>query len=158
MVVKAGRKVTAKTAAKYKNKVFEPIVMEESDLFGKILAEDIVNMETGEIIVDANEEITEELLEKLHEHGITEIKAIYFDEMNYSSSLSKTLALDRVDTPEEALIEIYRRLRPSNPPTLEIATHFFENLFFNPSYYDLSRVGRMKINQKLCYQRGRGIS
>ena len=123
--------------------------MEESDLFGKILAEDIVNMETGEIIVDANEEITEELLEKLHENGVKEIKAIYFDEMNYSSSLSKTLALDRVDTPEEALIEIYRRLRPSNPPTLEIATHFFDNLFFNPSYYDLSRVGRMKINQKL---------
>ena len=149
VIVKAGRKVTAKTAAKYKNKVFEPIVMEESDLFGKVLAEDIVNMETGEIIVDANEEITEELLEKLHENGVTEIKAIYFDEMNYSSSLSKTLALDRVDTPEEALIEIYRRLRPSNPPTLEIATHFFENLFFNASYYDLSRVGRMKINQKL---------
>ena len=149
VVVKAGRKVTAKTAGKYKNKVFEPIVMEESELFGKILAEDIVNMETGEIIVDANEEITEELIEKLKENGIKEIKAIYFDELNYSSSLSKTLALDRVDTPEEALIEIYRRLRPSNPPTLEIATHFFENLFFNPSYYDLSRVGRMKINQKL---------
>ena len=148
-VLKAGRKVTAKIASKYKGKVFDPIVMEESELIGKIIADDIVNMETGEIIVDANEEITEELIEKLHEHGIKEFKAIYFDEITYSSSLSKTLALDKVDTPEEALIEIYRRLRPSNPPTLEIATHFFDNLFFNPSYYDLSRVGRMKINQKL---------
>ncbi|MCU0577650.1 MAG: DNA-directed RNA polymerase subunit beta [Desulfobacterota bacterium] len=142
-VVKAGRKITAKTAGKYKGRAFEPIVLEESDLLGKVLAEDIVNLETGEIIADANEEITEEFLEKLHEMGVTEI------EIMYSSSLSKTLALDKVDTPEEALIEIYRRLRPSNPPTLEIATHFFENLFFNPSYYDLSRVGRMKINQKL---------
>ncbi|HON96178.1 MAG TPA: DNA-directed RNA polymerase subunit beta, partial [Deltaproteobacteria bacterium] len=76
-------------------------------------------------------------------------KVLYYDEIIYSSSLSKPLPLDKVDTPEEAVIEIYRRLRPSNPPTLEIATHFFENLFFNPSYYDLSRVGRMKINQKL---------
>ncbi|MGD0211309.1 MAG: DNA-directed RNA polymerase subunit beta, partial [Desulfomonilia bacterium] len=136
-VLKAGRKVTAKIASKYKGRVFDPIIMEESELIGKIIADDIVNMETGEIIVDANEEITEELIEKLHEHGIKEFKAIYFDEITYSSSLSKTLALDKVDTPEEALIEIYRRLRPSNPPTLEIATHFFDNLFFNPSYYDL---------------------
>jgi len=148
-VVKAGRKITAKTATKYKGKVFEPVVLEEADILGKVLAEDIVNLETGEVLADANEEITEELLAKIHEMGLTEIKVVYYDEIIYSSSLSKTLALDKVDTPEEAVIEIYRRLRPSNPPTLEIATHFFENLFFNPSYYDLSRVGRMKINQKL---------
>jgi DNA-directed RNA polymerase subunit beta len=149
VVVKAGRKVTPKIVGKYRDKAFEPIVMEEKDLYGKILAEDIVNMNTGEILCDANDEITEDILEKIRTAGISEVKTIFFDEINFSSSLSKTLALDKVDTPEEALIEIYRRLRPSNPPTLEIATHFFENLFFNPSYYDLSRVGRMKINQKL---------
>ena len=149
VVVKAGRKITPKLVSKYKGKVFEPLILEERDLLGKALAEDIVNLETGEVLADANDEITEEMLEKIRAAGITEVRTIYYDEINFSSSLSKTLELDKVDTPEEALIEIYRRLRPSNPPTLEIATHFFDNLFFNPSYYDLSRVGRMKINQKL---------
>jgi DNA-directed RNA polymerase subunit beta len=149
IVVKAGKKILPKTAHKYKGKSFEPVVMKKEDLLGKVLAEDIVNMETGEIIAEANEEITVQLLEKLESMGIREIRTIFYDEITYSSSLSKTLALDKVDTAEEALIEIYRRLRPSNPPTLEIASHFFDNLFFNPSYYDLSRVGRMKVNQKL---------
>ncbi|HPP80831.1 MAG TPA: DNA-directed RNA polymerase subunit beta [Deltaproteobacteria bacterium] len=149
IVVKAGKKVTPKTAHKYRDKVFEPVVLKKEDLLGKVLAEDIVNMETGEIIAEANDEITPQLLERLEAMGIREIKTIFYDEISYSSSLSKTLALDKVDTVDEALIEIYRRLRPSNPPTLEIAAHFFENLFFNPSYYDLSRVGRMKVNQKL---------
>jgi DNA-directed RNA polymerase subunit beta len=149
VVVKAGRKITPKLVSKYRGKVFEPLVLEERDLLGKVLAKDIVNMETGEVLADANDEITEEMLEKIRAAGITEVRTIYYDEINFSSSLSKTLAQDKVDTPDEAVIEIYRRLRPSNPPTLEIATHFFESLFFNPSYYDLSRVGRMKINQKL---------
>ncbi|HOO47755.1 MAG TPA: DNA-directed RNA polymerase subunit beta, partial [Deltaproteobacteria bacterium] len=149
VVVKQGRKITAKVAKKLKEEQLEPIVTDESDLLGKILAEDLVNIDTGEIIAEANQEITDETLEKIHAAHITTLSTIFFDEVNYSSSLTKTLALDKVDTTEEAIIEIYRRLRPSNPPTLEIATHFFENLFFNASYYDLSRVGRMKINQKL---------
>ncbi|MGC9325513.1 MAG: DNA-directed RNA polymerase subunit beta [Desulfomonilia bacterium] len=149
IIVKAGRKITPKIVSKYRDKVIEPVVLEESDLLGRILAEDVVNMETGEVIADANQEIADDVLEKIHTANITEIKTIFYDEISISSSLSRTMALDKVDTSEEALIEIYRRLRPSNPPTLEIATHFFDNLFFNPSYYDLSRVGRMKINQKL---------
>ncbi|VFU12386.1 RNA polymerase, beta subunit [anaerobic digester metagenome] len=149
VILKAGRKVTPKLIKRMQGVEIEPVIMEEDDLLGKILAEDIVNISTGEIIADANDEITRELLDQIHAQGITQVRTIYYDEVSYSSSLSKTLALDKVDTPEEAIIEIYRRLRPSNPPTLEIATNFFENLFFNPAYYDLSRVGRMKINQKL---------
>jgi len=149
VVLKAGRKITPKLLKRLQGVEIEPVVQEEEELLGKILAEDIVNMATGEIIADANQEVTQELLDLIHAQGITEIRTIYYDEVGYSSSLTKTLALDKVDTPEEAIIEIYRRLRPSNPPTLEIATNFFENLFFNPAYYDLSRVGRMKINQKL---------
>jgi DNA-directed RNA polymerase subunit beta len=149
VILKAGRKITAKIMKRLQGAELEPQVLEEDDLLGKVLADDIVNMATGEIIADANQEITRELLTKIRENRIDEIKTIYYDEVNYSSSLTKTLGLDKVDTSEEAIIEIYRRLRPSNPPTLEIATHFFENLFFNPAYYDLSRVGRMKINQKL---------
>jgi len=149
IVLKAGRKMTPKLIKKLQGVELEPIVLEEEELLGKVLADDLVNMTTGEIIADANQEITQELLDKIHEEKIAQIAIIYFDEVNYSSSLTKTLGLDKVDTAEEAIIEIYRRLRPSNPPTLEIATHFFDNLFFNPAYYDLSRVGRMKINQKL---------
>mgnify|MGYP001766287497 FL=1 len=149
VVLKAGKKVTPKLVKRLQGVELEPVVLEEDDILGKVLADDIVNMETGEIIADANQELTGDLLAKIHEQKIGQIATIYFDEVSYSSSLSKTLGLDRVDTSEEAIIEIYRRLRPSNPPTLEIATHFFENLFFNPAYYDLSRVGRMKINQKL---------
>ena len=149
VVLKAGRKVTPKLIKRLQGVEIEPVVQEEDDMLGKILAEDVVNVSTGEIIADANDEITQELLDQIHAEGITEVRTIYYDEVGYSSSLSKTLALDKVDTPEDAIIEIYRRLRPSNPPTLEIATNFFDNLFFNPAYYDLSRVGRMKINQKL---------
>ncbi|HHO76668.1 MAG TPA: DNA-directed RNA polymerase subunit beta [Deltaproteobacteria bacterium] len=149
IIVKQGRKITAKVAKRLRDEELEPIIAEEGDLLGKILAADAVNVETGEIVAEANQEITDETLEKLHAAGITTLFTIFYDEVSYSSSLTKTLALDKVDTTEEAIIEIYRRLRPSNPPTLEIATHFFENLFFNSSYYDLSRVGRMKINQKL---------
>ena len=149
VVVKAGRKITQKTIKKLKDEELEPVALEEKELLGKILCADVVNYETGEIIADSNQEITEEILEKVRSGKIGEITTIFFDDVNYSSSLTRTLSLDKVDTEEEAIIEIYRRLRPSNPPTLEIASHFFENLFFNPSYYDLSRVGRMKINQKL---------
>ncbi len=149
VVLKAGRKITQKLIKRLKGEEVEPAVLEEQELIGKILAVDVVDYETGEIIADANQDINEETLEKLHAGNIKEIFTIYFDDVNFSSSLTRTLSLDKVDTEEEAIIEIYRRLRPSNPPTLEIATHFFDNLFFNPSYYDLSRVGRMKINQKL---------
>ena len=147
--IKAGKKITAATVKKYSGKVLEPMVCSEKDILGKVIAEDIVDLSTGEIIAESNEMLSADLLAKLNTEGVKEIKTIYIDEINYSSSLSKTLALDKLDTAEEAIIEIYRRLRPSNPPTLEIATTFFENLFFNPSYYDLSRVGRLKINRKL---------
>ena len=147
--IKAGKKITAATVKKYSGKVLEPMECSEKDILGKVIAEDIVNLTTGEIIVESNEMLSADLLAKLNAEGVKEIKTIYIDEINYSSSLSKTLALDKLDTAEEAIIEIYRRLRPSNPPTLEIATTFFENLFFNSSYYDLSRVGRLKINRKL---------
>jgi len=147
--IKTGRKITAATVKKLHGKELEPIAVEEKDLLGRVLAEDIVNQETGEIIAEANDMLDAELLARIAAEGIRTIKTLLIDEIAYSSSLSKTLALDRLDTAEEAIIEIYRRLRPSNPPTLEIATNFFDNLFFKPSYYDLSRVGRLKINRKL---------
>ena len=148
-IVKAGRKITASAIKKLDGREVEPAVIEETELIGQILAEDAVNLSTGEVIVDANETITEETLERIRDAGIKEIFTIYVDDINYSSSLTSTLALDKTDTAEDAILEIYKRLRPSNPPTLEIAETYFNNLFFNPNYYDLSKVGRLKINRKL---------
>lgn len=149
VIVKSGRKVTPTALRKLSGKEVEPVEEEITELLGKVLARDVVNSATGEVIADANDTITEEMLAACQENGIGEIEVIFIEETRFSSSLSRTLALDKAETSEEAIIEIYRRLRPSNPPTLEIATNFFNNLFFNPSYYDLSRVGRMKINRKL---------
>ncbi len=118
-------------------------------LFGEVLAETIVNKETGEIIALCNTELTETLLETLEAQGVNAFKVLHIDGVKYSPSFSKTLALDKAKTTEEALIEIYRRLRPSSPPTREIAESFFHNLFFNQDLYDLSEVGRYKINAKL---------
>ena len=96
-----------------------------------------------------NTDVSESILETLDSAGITEFKVLAIDGVNYSESFRKTLALDKVASTEEALLEIYRRLRPSSPPTIEVAEGFFENLFFNPELYDLSEVGRYKINAKL---------
>jgi len=149
VLVKAGRKITSSAVKKAKDREIAPIEMDRGELYGKVLARDIVNMATGEILAEANDTLTEELVKKIEDLGVSEILTILIDEATYSATLTKTLAVDKVDTAEEAIIDIYRRLRPSNPPTIEIATSFFENLFFNPAYYDLSRVGRMKINRKL---------
>ncbi|HKJ65838.1 MAG TPA: DNA-directed RNA polymerase subunit beta, partial [Desulfopila sp.] len=119
------------------------------EVIGKILAQDIINPATEEILFFANTEITETVLESLQESGITTFQCLFIDGVHYSDAFRKTLALDKVNSTEDALLEIYRRLRPSSPPTLEVAQTFFENLFFNADLYDLSEVGRYKINAKL---------
>ncbi len=124
-----------------------PIAPDE--VFGRISAHDVVNPATGEVIVQTNEELTEELVEKLKVAGIKKIEVLFTDEQAGGGPLRLTLAQDKLGTPQEAIIEIYRRLRPGDPPTAETATTFFNNLFFNPERYDLSRVGRLKLNHKL---------
>jgi len=116
---------------------------------GRFVAEDIVNKTTGEVIAVCNSEITEDSLESLVDAKIDSFTILFIDGIKITDSFRKTLALDKVNTPEEALLEIYRRLRPSSPPTPEVAATFFENLFFNPDTYDLSVVGRFKLNAKL---------
>jgi DNA-directed RNA polymerase subunit beta len=116
---------------------------------GKVLSENIVNPANGEIIALCNTEITETLLETIQSAGITAFKVLFIDGVKYSDSFSRTLAIDKTVSSEEGLLEIYRRLRPSSPPTVEVAQGFFDNLFFNPDLYDLSEVGRYKINARL---------
>ena len=101
------------------------------------------------MLLECNEEITDEKLELLRDRGINEIEVLFLDDTHIGPSLRNTLLQDKIATPEEAILEIYRRLRPGDPPTPETATAFFNNLFFNPERYDLSRVGRLKLNHKL---------
>jgi DNA-directed RNA polymerase subunit beta len=124
-----------------------PIALDE--VVGRVSAHDIANPSTGEVIVQCNEELTEEALDKLRAAGIKKIEVLFTEEQPGGGPLRLTLAQDKLGTPDEAIIEIYRRLRPGDPPTMETATTFFNNLFFNPERYDLSRVGRLKLNHKL---------
>jgi len=100
------------------------------------------------VVLQCNEELTESKLDELREHGITETKILFIDNLNVGSFLRDTLIADKLQTSDEAIMEIYRRLRPGDPPTLETAQNLFNNLFFNPERYDLSKVGRLKLNYK----------
>ena len=124
-----------------------PIALDE--VVGRISAHDVANPQTGEVLVQTNEELTEEALEKMRAAGIKKLEVLYTEEQPGGGPLRLTLALDKLETPNEAIVDIYKKLRPGDPPTPETATTFFNNLFFNPERYDLSKVGRLKLNHKL---------
>ena len=113
-----------------------------------ICAKDILDRKTGEVILQCNERLSEEAVQKLRTAGLRQLPILFIDGLNVGSYLRDTLEQDRTDSDEEALLEIYRRLRPGDPPNLEIARQLFNNLFFNPERYELSEVGRLKLNQK----------
>ena len=125
---------------------YQPI--EQSELDGKIVVEEIRDAK-GELVVAVNEELNDNVLRRLIQSGMTEFSILFIDGTNVDASFRNTLLTDRVEGKEEALLEIYKRLRPGDPPTTEAATIVFNNLFFNPDRYDLSAVGRMKINERL---------
>jgi DNA-directed RNA polymerase subunit beta len=125
------------------------IPVADDELIGKVCAWDIVDMKTGRVLVECNDVFTEETLELLAEHKIDTLHSIYMDGVLYGSSLRETLNLDKVARTEDAVVEIYRRLRSGDPPTLDAAQQHFDNLFFNAERYDLSKVGRHKLNRKL---------
>ena len=125
------------------------IQIKDVDIIGKILACNVVDPETGEVLLRCNEELTLEGLERVRTKPIKELRFIYIDEERSNASIRDTLLVDKIDNAEEAIIEIYRRLRPSNPPTPETAHKFFNSLFFDSTSYDLSDVGRAKMNYKL---------
>jgi len=150
VIVREGRKVFASTAKKLEAAGVKEFEIDPAiELIGRYLASPVVNVETGEIIGDCNEEITEEFIVKAKAAGIEELEVIFIDPSRYESSLRDTLATDKVLDQEDALLEIYRKLRPGDPPTLETAKAHFDRLFFSDDRYDLSRVGRLKLNLKL---------
>jgi len=154
--VKEGKKVTRSAIKKMKAAGIERIPVLDDEITGieeatepMVAAHDIVDLGTGEIIVETNEAIGDEWLAQIRERGIEEFDVLFIDNVNVGSFLRDTLLIDKIASTEEAIIEIYRRLRPGDPPTYETALAFFENLFFNDERYDLSKVGRLKMNHKL---------
>ncbi len=148
ILVKKNRKFTKLAIKKLQDSKIERLPVEVSDLVGKVAANDVIDEATGEVLLQCNEELTEAKLDELREHGITQLKVLFIDNLNVGSFLRDTLIADKLQTPDEAIMEIYRRLRPGDPPTLETAQNLFNNLFFNPERYDLSKVGRLKLNYK----------
>ncbi|HOR32919.1 MAG TPA: DNA-directed RNA polymerase subunit beta, partial [Syntrophales bacterium] len=147
--VKKGRKITKLVLKRLDELKIRRIPVGEDFLLGKVLSRNVVDPDTGEVLLRCNQEITEERLEIVKARGIQELSMIHLDEDRMNASVMETLLIDKIESGEEAIIEIYRRLRPSNPPTPETARRFFRSLFFDPETYDISDVGRVKMNYKL---------
>jgi DNA-directed RNA polymerase subunit beta len=149
LLVKEGRKFTKLSLRQMEQAGIDQIPITIEEVVGRVSAHDVKDPKSGEIVLACNEEITEEKLELLRQHGIDRVEVLFLDDTHIGPALRNTLLQDKIADPQEAVLEIYRRLRPGDPPTPETATTFFNNLFFNPERYDLSRVGRLKLNHKL---------
>jgi DNA-directed RNA polymerase subunit beta len=149
LLVEEGRRITARHIRELENAGIKALHVPDSYLYGKVLAHDIINKETGEVITQANDEITEERLALLKEAGIKEFQTIFTNDLDHGPYISKTLEIDTTTNQLEAQVEIYRMMRPGEPPTKEAAENLFNNLFFTEDRYDLSAVGRMKFNRRV---------
>jgi DNA-directed RNA polymerase subunit beta len=149
LIIRAGRKISRNALRRLMSSGVEEIPFAAEDIVGQVLAEDVIDPTTGEVLFELNHELTAEDLERLKAKHITSVRLLYLDPLRTDASLRLTLAADRLETQDEALLEIYKRLRPGDIPTKETARLFFDNLFFNAKRYDLSRIGRLKLNTKL---------
>ncbi|MBL8552006.1 MAG: DNA-directed RNA polymerase subunit beta [Hyphomonadaceae bacterium] len=149
VVVEAGRKISARQASKLVEDGVVDILVPSEDLFERYVAEDIVNMDTGEIFAEAGEALTEHLVATLVEAGHKEISVLAIDPTSIGPYLRNTLVLDKNENREQALFDIYRVMRPGEPPTIETAEVLFHGLFSDQERYDLSAVGRVKMNMRL---------
>ena len=149
LIVKEGKKFTRPVLRQMESVRIKHVPIGWEEIVGRVAAQDIVDPQAKEVLVECNHEITQEKLELIRERGIHQIEVLFIDESNVGPYLRNTLLQDKIRSPQDAIIEIYRRLRPGDPPTVESATNFFNNLFFNPDRYDLSKVGRLKLNHRL---------
>ncbi|NIC35836.1 DNA-directed RNA polymerase subunit beta [Halomonas desiderata] len=149
VIVEEGRRITQKHIRQLEKAGLERLEVPMDYLYGKTLAKDQVDANTGELICPCNSVITPELLEKLGQAGITKLETLYTNDLDCGPFVSETLRLDTTSSQLEALVEIYRMMRPGEPPTKEAAETLFHNLFFTEDRYDLSGVGRMKFNRRL---------
>jgi len=155
-IVEEGRRITARHLKKMQKAGLKSITVPAEFLMGKAIAQDIVDPATGEIVVSCNTEVTEEVLEQLKAIKQEKIEVLYTNDLDCGPFISDTLRIDPTNTQLEALVEIYRMMRPGEPPTKESAEGLFQNLFFTEERYDLSAVGRMKFNRRLLRQEDEG--
>src|SRR5437588_1794918 len=149
VIVEEGRRITARHVRQLEDAKVTRLRVPREYSYGKVLAHDVVNTETGEILAKANEVLTAASVEKLIEAGIAQVNTLYVNDLDRGAYMSDTLRIDPTKTRLEALVEIYRMMRPGEPPTKDAAENLFGNLFFNPERYDLSAVGRMKFNRRV---------
>ena len=149
VIVEQGRRITVRHIRKLEEANIDTLVCPAEYLIGSTLAKDIINKETGEELIKCNTEITEEILAHFAELGIVNFETLFTNELDHGAFISETLRVDITQNQLEALVEIYRMMRPGEPPTKESAENLFANLFFSPERYDLSGVGRMKFNRRL---------
>jgi DNA-directed RNA polymerase subunit beta len=148
-IAKADRKISRAIAKRLTSAGLETVPIGTDELLGKYLAHDVIDETTGEVVVAINDEVTLDVLDKIRLKEIREFSVLYMENPRLDTCMRDTVASDKSRTQEEALLEIYRRLRPGDPPTKETAKALFENLFFNAKRYDLSEIGRWKLNHKL---------
>src|ERR1700683_381812 len=148
-IAHSGRKITPSILKALRNHKVTQVEIETAELDGAMTLADVVDTTTGEVLLEANHELTADKIHKITESGVTSFQVFFPDRDDVGNIITNTLRRDSVRKPEEALIEIYRKLRPGDPPTLDTATALFEGMFFDPRKYDFSRVGRLKFNIKL---------
>jgi DNA-directed RNA polymerase subunit beta len=149
VIVEKERRITLKHVREIEKANVKELEVPPDYLAGKILAHDIVDKDSGELIATANDELTVEVVERLIEAGIKKIETLYVNDLDRGPFISSTLRIDATTSKLEALVEIYRMMRPGEPPTKDAAENLFQNLFFNSERYDLSAVGRMKFNRRV---------
>jgi DNA-directed RNA polymerase subunit beta len=149
LVVEKGRRITAKHIRAMEKASVRRLSIPEDYLHGKVMAHTIVDKSTGEVVANVNDEITPELLRKLQVAGVDEFETLYVNDLDHGPYVSNAMRLDTTTSQLEALVEIYRMMRPGEPPTKEASQALFEGLFFSSDRYDLSAVGRMKFNRRL---------
>ncbi|MCC5869720.1 MAG: DNA-directed RNA polymerase subunit beta [Gammaproteobacteria bacterium] len=149
VIVEEGKRITARHVRDLQQAETEFLVVPADYLVGKIVAHDVADKESGELIARANDELTMEMVEAMLEAGVKELHTLYVNDLDRGPYISNTLRIDSSTNRLEALVEIYRMMRPGEPPTKEAAENLFFNLFFNPERYDLSAVGRMKFNRRV---------
>ena len=152
VIIEAGRRISGRHVRELEKSRLKQLTIEPSFLIGRSLAEDMIHPQTGELLAQANDLVSKDLIDKLFEAGIGQVKTIYTNDLDQGSFISDTLRLDPTRDALEAQIEIYRMMRPGEPPTRDAAQTLFNNLFFSSDRYDLSAVGRMKFNRRV----GRG--
>ncbi|MCY4050255.1 MAG: DNA-directed RNA polymerase subunit beta [Gammaproteobacteria bacterium] len=149
VLVEAGKRITARHIKEISKSRLRQIKVPKTYIFGNALAKAIINEETGEVLFEANQAVTEDMIEKIEKENIREFETIYTNDIDCGPFISETLRVDSTTNADEAQAEIYRMMRPGEPPTKEAFSSLFTNLFFNSERYDLSAVGRMKLNRRL---------